>query len=94
NDTPEIHIGYDETPSEYVLFVKDNGMGIDLKYQYQIFRPFKRLHSADQIEGTGLGLTICQKAIEKHGGRIWFERNDDQPGCIFKISFPRKATIQ
>jgi PAS domain S-box-containing protein len=72
-DHPEVHITADRTPSASVLGVRDNGIGIEPEYVSQIFQPFKRLHGRGEYEGTGIGLAICQKAVDRHRGEIWVE---------------------
>jgi len=84
---PVIKISHSIQKNQSIIKVQDNGIGIESGYNAQIFKPFKRLHTADQIEGTGLGLTICERAIEKHGGSIWVTSEDNQGSC-FEFSFP------
>jgi signal transduction histidine kinase len=72
--------------------IKDNGIGIEKKYHEVIFDPFKRLHSKDQIEGTGIGLYICKKIVTNIGGTIKLESSTD--GTTFYITLPHEPTIQ
>jgi signal transduction histidine kinase len=74
---PCIHLTAQRQGDGWVLGVQDNGIGIAPEYAERIFRPFQRLHSRREYEGTGIGLTICKKVAERHGGQIWFS---SQPG--------------
>ncbi len=70
--------------SDYWLFgVKDNGIGIDPAYKDRIFMIFQRLHARSEYPGSGIGLAICKKIIERHNGKIWFESNDKDSGTTF-----------
>lgn len=76
----------------YRIYVKDNGIGFDAKYVDEIFLVFKRLHSYDKFEGTGIGLSICKKIVEKHGGYITAE-SEAGKGSTFIITVPAKESI-
>ncbi len=86
---PRIYLTVVHTGKEWVLGVKDNGIGIAAQYADQIFTPFKRLHGRGQYPGTGIGLAICRKVAERHGGRIWVESEPGR-GSHFKFTLPDK----
>lgn len=83
---PEIHIGVARMPGEWVFSVKDNGQGFDPVYANRIFGVFHRLHGRD-VPGTGIGLSLCKRIIERHGGRIWAKSTPGQ-GSTFSFSLP------
>ena len=76
-ESPKIVIDAGRREGEWLFSVQDNGIGIDRQYANNIFGIFKRLHSAAEYPGTGMGLAICKRIIEGYGGRIWVE---SQPG--------------
>ena len=87
-DPAEIRVGWRQATSENQYFVQDNGAGFDPEYASKLFHVFQRLHRADQFEGTGVGLAIAHRIIERHGGRIWGEGRVDL-GAIFYFTLEK-----
>ena len=70
---PVVHVSANKRDHEWLFAVQDNGIGIEEKYSHRLFVVFQRLHNQSEYPGTGIGLALAQKIVERHGGRIWFE---------------------
>ena len=90
---PQIHLTAEHVGDHWVFGVRDNGIGIRQEYTEQVFAPFRRLHGRDEFEGTGIGLAICRKAVERHGGRIWVESTWGEGTC-FKFTLATSAQAE
>ena len=84
---PEVHVSAARDDGAWVFSVRDNGIGIEPRYADRVFKIFKRLHHRSDYPGTGIGLAICKRIVERHGGKIWFESAPGE-GSVFRFTLP------
>jgi signal transduction histidine kinase len=87
DEPPRVHVTADRDGAEWVFRVRDNGLGIPAEYHERIFTIFQRLHTRAQYPGTGIGLAICRKIVDQHGGRLWVE-SEEGKGSTFCFTLP------
>lgn len=87
---PRVEITAVRRENEWVLGVMDNGIGIDSSFRKRVFQPFHRLHGREEYEGTGIGLSICKKAVQRHDGEIWVDSAPGE-GAHFQFTLPDRA---
>jgi light-regulated signal transduction histidine kinase (bacteriophytochrome) len=88
DEPPVVRVSARRDGERWELSVTDNGIGIDAEYADRIFVIFQRLHARDVYEGTGIGLTMCRKIVEYHGGEIWLEPSHNGAGSTFRFTLP------
>lgn len=89
--TPKVELSAVQREREWVFSVKDNGIGIEPRHHDKVFEVFKRLHTQNEFPGTGIGLAVCRRVVEGHGGKIWIETQAG-PGTTFRFTLPEDLT--
>jgi PAS domain S-box-containing protein len=89
-DNPRVEVAAERGEGKWIFTIRDNGIGIDARYAEHVFTIFQRLHSQEEYPGTGIGLAVCRKIVERHGGRIWVEPGRGG-GSAFRFTIPARG---
>ena len=89
DDPPVVHVSAEREDATWTITCSDEGIGIDPEYAERIFAIFQRLHPKESYEGTGIGLALCRKIVEHHGGRIWLD-TEVPTGATFRFTLPAR----
>ncbi|MDD5208735.1 MAG: PAS domain S-box protein [Elusimicrobiales bacterium] len=92
DEPPRVSVTCEAAQGEYIFKVSDNGIGVDPKFSERVFKIFQRLHSREEYPGTGVGLALCKKIVENHGGRIWLESAPGKGTAIY-FSVARRSPV-
>ena len=93
-EPPHVHVSAQDKGSEYLFLVRDNGIGIAPEYFDRLFKIFQRLHTREEYPGSGIGLAVCKRIVERHGGRIWIESQVGKGSTIYFTLNKQKGVIK
>ena len=91
-EAPHVHISVQVRDTDYLFSVRDNGIGIAPEYYDRLFKIFQRLHTREEYPGSGIGLAVCKRIVERHGGQIWIDSQVGKGSTIYFTLSKRKGS--